>query len=621
MGRKSDGSKQDFINGRTRESYKDLFNIELRAGKKPTAFLKRLLKMNVWRIILSCFIYVLQSAPVFLVPLCTADIIDTITVAISSGVYAGVYRRLIINAVIMAVSIVMNVPTTIWRYGIISKVIRKTSANVKDMLVRKLQMLSISYHKNIQKGRVQSKFIKDTEGIDSFMSNLLHTLLPNVVSVVMATVISLYRNVYISLFFVVVIPLNIWLVGIFRKKLRKNYHDYRVKAESMSAKLTNMMTMIPVTKSHGLEKVEIVNMEHSIEDLAGSGIKLDKNTANFGSWVFVVNMLLKAVCLVFCAYLAIKGVITVGEVVLFESIFAQITSMVSIIINSAPILSSGMESVRSVAEIMNATDIEQVNGKIQPCKINGEITFQNLSYKYPEATDYAVKNLNLQVKAGECVAFVGASGSGKSTVMNLIIGFMQASSGKILIDGKDIAEYDLSQYRKHISVVPQSSILFPGTIKDNITYGLEKYTQSELDRVLEMANVNEFISTFPKGVETDVGELGEKLSGGQKQRITIARALIRNPQILILDEATSALDNISELHVQKAIASSIMGRTTFIVAHRLSTIRDADKIVVLENGECVECGSYAELMAKKGKFYQLKQLSDIENKKAETELS
>jgi ATP-binding cassette subfamily B protein len=205
--------------------------------------------------------------------------------------------------------------------------------------------------------------------------------------------------------------------------------------------------------------------------------------------------------------------------------------------------------------------------------------------------------------------------------MNLIIGLLVPTDGAFKVDGKSLKDFNLSEYRHHISVVPQNSILFAGTIRENITYGLSRYSQEDLDRVVEMANLKEFLDDLPNGIDTNIGEHGDKLSGGQKQRITIARALIRNPKILILDEATSALDNISEFQVQQAIGKSIRGRTTFIVAHRLSTIRDADRIVVMEQGVAVEIGTYEELMEKKGKFYELKCLSDINQKTAEQALA
>ena len=244
-----------------------------------------------------------------------------------------------------------------------------------------------------------------------------------------------------------------------------------------------------------------------------------------------------------------------------------------------------------------------------------------MSYRYPDSDQHVVKNFDLHVAPGECIAVVGSSGSGKSTLMNMIIGFLKPASGTIAVDGKSLSEVDLSEYRHFISVVPQNSILFAGTVRENITYGLDRYTEEDLQRVVKMANVEEFVKDFPEGLDTQIGEHGGRLSGGQKQRITIARALIRNPKILILDEATSALDNISEYHVQKAISSLIKGRTTFIVAHRLSTIRDADRIVVMENGEAVEIGTYEELMAKKGKFYELMNLNDMSYREAAAALN
>ncbi|MBQ9485717.1 MAG: ABC transporter ATP-binding protein, partial [Clostridia bacterium] len=385
-------------------------------------------------------------------------------------------------------------------------------------------------------------------------------------------------------------------------------------------RLSTMVEMMTVTKAHGLEQTEISSVERSIKSLEGSGIEMDKTMAGYGASTWVINVLLSSVCLFFCIVLALYGHITIGEVVLYQSMFNSISGYVSALVNTAPQLGSGFEALRSVSEIMNVKDIEMNIGKSDVIDVKGDVEFQDVFYKYPNTHQYVVKNLNFKVKSGECIAVVGASGSGKSTIMNLIIGFLTPNSGRVLIDGKPLTEYNLSEYRHHISVVPQNSILFSGTIRENITYGLEKYSEEDLQKVIEMSNLNEFVKDLPKGIDTVIGEHGDKLSGGQKQRITIARALIRDPAILILDEATSALDNISEFHVQKAIASSIKGRTTFVVAHRLSTIRDADRILVMENGVCVESGTFDELLAKKGKFYELKTLNDVNLKAAENAL-
>lgn len=300
--------------------------------------------------------------------------------------------------------------------------------------------------------------------------------------------------------------------------------------------------------------------------------------------------------------------------------FTSINGAVQTIVNVLPTFAVGFEAISSLSEIMLSKEVEDSAGKLKLSSLEGNVRFDHVSYKYPNGTAYVVEDFSIDVKKGECIAVVGASGSGKSTLMNLIIGFLKPTEGTLYIDGNDITQLSLPDYRHFISVVPQNSILFAGTIRQNIVYGLENVSNEQVERVAELANLNEFVKDLPKGLDTFVGEGGGKLSGGQKQRVTIARALIRDPRILILDEATSALDNISEYQVQKAIAGLIKGRTTFIVAHRLSTIRDADRIVVMDAGKCVETGTYEELMEKKGKFFELKNLSDMNYKKAELAL-
>lgn len=583
---------------------------EDRRGRKKNCFLSNIMKINLWAVILSSFVYILQSAPLYVVPLATSDIINAVTAAIANGeaTYAT-WRAIGVDSAIILLVIMMNIPTTIWRWHIVSKTLRRTSAGLKGTVVRKLQSLSITYHKDMETGEIQSKFLKDTDSVDNLFNCILQNIIPNLISAVISAVIAFYKNGFVALFFICVIPINVFLTVIFRKKIRLSNRDYRIKTENMSNKLTNMLVMTPVTKSHGLEETEIRNVKESIRQLEGSGRNVDRTIARFGAWTWVVNTLLNALCLVFCACLALKKYITVGDVVLYQSMFSSLSAYVTALVNVMPQIGAGAEALESVSEIMNAKDVEYNIGKKKIGDIEGRVRFDDVSYKYPDGEQFVVKDFSLDVKAGECVAFVGSSGSGKSTIMNLIIGFMMPTLGKLYIDDKPTDELDLSEYRHHISVVPQNSILFSGTIRENITYGMETYSEEDLQKAIKDADVDEFLSELPDGIDTMIGENGGKLSGGQKQRITIARALIRNPRILILDEATSALDNLSEKHVQNAISKSVRGRTTFIVAHRLSTIRNADRIVVMEDGVCVECGTYDELMAKKGKFYELKKLS------------
>ena len=591
--------------------------------KSKKGFFSKLIKLNVKPLIGSTLIFILMNSPTWIIPIVTANIINIVTGAVASptGISAEGWQMLWLNIIVWLVLLLQNVPTTIWRWRVSGRMIRRTDAGVKSAVVRKLQRLSITYHKDVQSGKIHAKFLKDTEQVQGLFSSIVHSLIPCILTFIVAVAISLYTNVWISLCFLVIIPIDIILVRLFNKRLWKAYHEYRVQNEEMGARMSTMLEMVPVTKAHGLENEEISLFRKAIKGLAKAGFNIDKNTGSFGAMSWVVHAFMNCVCLVVCALFALNGQIGVGDIVLYQSMFTQISNAVSTLVNLIPTFASGKEALDSISEIMNVTDIESSFGKKDVPKIKGDVKFENVSYNYPDTEQNVIDNFSLDVKAGECIAVVGASGSGKSTMMNMIIGFLKPVTGSLFIDGKSIEDVNLSDYRHHISVVPQNSILFSGSIRENITYGLPCYKEEDLERVVEMANLNEFVKELPNGLDTIIGEHGDKLSGGQKQRITIARALIRNPKILILDEATSALDNISEYHVQKAISSSIRGRTTFIVAHRLSTIRDADRIVVMDNGVAVEIGTYDELMEKKGKFYELKKLSELNAKKAEKELA
>ncbi len=278
---------------------------------------------------------------------------------------------------------------------------------------------------------------------------------------------------------------------------------------------------------------------------------------------------------------------------------------VSSIISLIPIVAKGLESVNSIGDILTAENVEDNRKKKKIKDVNGDIVFSDVSFRYDDNDTPILEHLNFHIQPGETIAFVGPSGAGKSTILNMVIGFSKASSGKIMIDGNDINTLNLNSFRKHIAVVPQTSILFSGTIRENITYGLDNITDDELEQVLISSNLKEMVDSLHDGLNTRIQEHGGNLSGGQRQRISIARAFVRNPKILILDEATSALDTISEKQIQEATRNLSKDRTTLIVAHRLSTIRDADKIAVIENGGIAEFGSYKELIQKHGIFYEM----------------
>lgn len=594
--------------------YDEVFRDTKRSKNQDNIIVTAIFKKQWFKIILSVVLFVIKACPILIIPIITSSVIDEVTKGSGANV-----KQILIYALIIAVCLIQNIPTHMLYARITDNILRRTGAGLKATVIRKLQRLSITYHKEIESGKLQSKFMRDTENIDAYFRQLLTNILPTIANLLTAVIIALYRSPVVALFFVVVIPANIILTRTFRKPIRRRNRELRMQTENVSAKLSQMLEMLQVTKAHGLEEEEISHFEHDIRDLTQKGLNVDKTNAYFGSISWVVAQSFSCLCLFFTAFMAIKGVsgFTAGSIVLYQSLFSQINGYIQSIINSMPQLAVGKESIHSVSEIMNSEDIENNRGKRKIEKVNGNVDFEHVYYRYPGANEDMIKDFNLHVTSGECIAFVGSSGSGKSTIMNMIIGFLKPTRGNLLIDGENIENIDLSEYRHSISVVPQNSILFDGTVRENITYGLIRYTEEDLQKVVEMSNVSEFLPELKDGLDTRIGEHGGKLSGGQKQRITIARALIRNPSILILDEATSALDNVSEYHVQKAIETARQNRTTFIVAHRLSTIRNADRIVVMENGVIKETGTYDELMALKGKFYELKSLNDIATKSVE----
>ncbi|MBR4073043.1 MAG: ABC transporter ATP-binding protein, partial [Clostridia bacterium] len=501
-----------------------------------------------------------------------------------------------------------NLPTHQLHTAYLSKAKRNVEASLRGAMIRRLQQLSIAFHKETPSGKLQSKIMRDVENFEAMSTQIFTTVL-NVVSCMLITlVIVLIKNIYVFLMFLVCVPVVVLIMQAFRKPIRKHNQEFRHSMENTSSDVMNMIELIPVTRAHALEKKEIKKLTGTMIDAAEKGYNLDIITNFFGTVSYIFFSLVQVLCLAFTAYLAYKGsIVNIGDIALFQSYFTALLGYVSSITALMPIISKGGESISSMGEILTSANLEATANKPRVEDLEGSYEFKNVSFEYDDDTP-VLDGLTLNIEKGQTIAFVGESGSGKSTIINLITGFYKPTQGCLLVDGKDITEINLRSYRRFISVVPQKTILFSGTVRDNITYGNPRVSEEELKFVIKAAQLESVIEKLPFGLDTDVGEHGDKLSGGQKQRISIARAIIRNPKVIIFDEATSALDSASEKEIQKAIDYLTADRTTFIVAHRLSTIRNADKIAVIDGGKCVEYGSYDELMAKKGAFYKLQSL-------------
>ena len=569
----------------------------------PLKILIGLYKGNYNKFFLAVLFFFIKHAPVWVLPIVTANIINDITSGSPDTV-----QNIIIQAIIMVVLVVLNVPMNYLYTRYKSLATRYAETGLRKALVRKLQQLSISYHKETQSGRLQSKIMRDVEAVETLSTQMFLSILNIALNIGVALFVTVSKSLIVFLFFLLTTPLAAATMVFFRNIMKKRNTEFRKEMEETSARVMEMVELIPVTRAHALEEEEVTKMSGQLFSVAEKGYKLDVIQALFGSVGWAIFQIFQVVCLGFTGFLALKGTVGPGDITLYQSYFATIVSQVSSLMSLIPVIAKGVESVNSIGEVLLEEDIECNDGKEALDRVEGEFDFKNVRFAYNNTDKPVLHELNLHVDKGQTIALVGESGAGKSTILNLVIGFNFATDGAVTIDGHDMRDIDLRSYRKHLAVVPQTSILFSGTIRDNITYGIDDVDEDTLNKVVDAANLRDLIDSLPNGLDTVVGEHGGKLSGGQRQRVSIARALMRNPKVIVLDEATSALDSISEKLIQEALNNLTKDRTTFIVAHRLSTIKGADRIAVIADGHCVEYGTYDELMELKGEFYQMKSI-------------
>ena len=572
-------------------------------GKHSVRVLLEFYRGQYHKFLLSTLFFLLKHSPALLSPLLIANVVN----GVIEGGEAG-SRAIFINVGIWLGLLSIHLPANWIHNQLKSRVIRNTEAGLRAALVRKLQELSIPYHTGSQSGRLQSKIMRDVEAVETLSSQLFVNLLNIVMNLVITLSITAVKNRLILVFFILVAPVAAGAVVAFRAKIHRENRSFRQGMEETSARVMEMVEMVPVARAHALEDKEAARISALLEETANRGYRLDMVQAHFGAVSWVVFQVFQVVCLAVSGFMAMSGLIKVGAVTFYQSSFTTVVNQFSALINLLPILTKGLESVSSIGEVLSSDEIEENEGKEELLSLRGEYAFKQVSFSYPGSSKEVLHGLDFTVKQGETIALVGESGSGKTTILNMLIGFILPSGGQLMLDGKDMKGLNLRTYRRFLSVVPQTPVLFTGTVRENITYGLEHVSEEQIAQAVEAANLSEVVKRLPQGLDTMIEEHGANLSGGQRQRISIARALIRNPQVIILDEATSALDSISESEIQEALERLTKGRTTFIVAHRLSTVRGADRILVIGQGRIREQGSYQELMAKKGEFYQMEQL-------------
>ncbi len=582
--------------------------LELKYRKQtPFKTLLQIFKPERKNITISLIVLTIKHSPALFLPVIIGNVINAI---INKG--PNTLHSILLNSIFIMVLLLQNIFTHTMFIKYLSKANRSVERNLRYALVKRMQELSIAFHNNFKSGKLQTKVLRDAESVEILSRQLVNTVCTGIINVLLALVATILYNWIVALFFLLTIPMAILLTKYFQSRMAATNKEYRSQLELMSARVNEMVQMIPITRAHAVEDTELKQMGNQLQRVKEKGMKLDVLNAIFGASSWVSFQAFQFICLLVTAYMAYKGKIAVGHVVMFQGFFAMIINSVNMIITIFPEVNRGLDSIHSLGEILECPDIELNEGKKKIDKVNGHIVFDNVDFSY-DNENKALNNFSLDVKPGESIAFVGESGSGKSTLMNLIIGYRRPTSGKIYLDSVDSGEIDLRSYRKFLAVVPQNVILFSGSIRDNILYGIENedIPEETIEEIIRLSKLEELIDQLPDGLGTMIGEHGDKLSGGQKQRIAIARALIRDPRVIIFDEATSALDVESEKYIQDSIVEMIKGRTTFIVAHRLSTVRKADRIVVMNKGNIAECGSHDELLALNGIYARMVKMQNI----------
>ena len=572
-------------------------------SERPVSTLFSLLSRKRMYYVTAVLMLILKHSPMWLIPFLTARVINTL-----ADPQAYPVSQLPLYFICVVLLTIQNVPSHTIYISMLSGAVRDLERTLRSALVTRLQHLSIAFHDRTETGRLQAKVLRDVEQIQMFCMMVGEGGMVAVLSFMFAVTVTAVREPRMLLFFLLMVPLVALLRTVFGRKIQRRNSAFRRQVERMSSGVSEMLNMIPVVRAHGLEGEASREMNRQFEEVNLRGRKLDQINALFGSSSWVTFQLSMIVGLAVLSWFCLKGWIPVGDVVLYQSLFSMIIMCVSQLLTIYPQLAKGLESVRSLGEVLECPDLEHNRGRRKVKGLRGEICFRDVVFSYEDEKEPAINQVSLDVTPGECIALVGPSGGGKSTMMQLLIGFRRPQGGQILIDGQNMEDLDMRTVRRFISVVPQETILFSGTILENIVYGLPNVSMKQVNQVLAAANLSDLIESLPEGIQSRIGEDGAMLSGGQRQRIAIARALIRNPKILVLDEATSALDVVSEKKVQEAIDRAVQNRTTFIVAHRLSTVRAADRIVVMKDGRVAEIGSYDELIAQDGVFREMQSL-------------
>ena len=576
-------------------------------GKK-SSFIRFLqyVKPYIWLIVIGSAGGIIKFTVPLIFPRIMQHFIDDVFSTNSVLSTAGKMQQLNYwTLVIIGIYTFVWIPGTYVRHFFTSKAGNQVTFALRYDLYKHMQRMSASYYCKHQSGGIVSVLMNDIALVSNLVGNALTNIWMDGVLVIALLFIMLRMDWVLTLASLSIFPFYIFISKKIGRKVKRNSHMIQDETEEMSAHVQEKVGGYSVVQAFTQEEFERKRFRKEASKLLNfqlqSGMLASLNTTITGYLTALAPII---VIWVGCQRIN-SGVLTIGELITFYAYLGSFYLPINRFAELNVVFSTSMAALERVLYVMDqAPDIQDTPDAVECSNLNGEITLKNISFSYEE-NEQIIKNMSLSIRAGKRVALVGASGSGKSTLVSLIPRFYDVSRGSVCLDGRDIREYKINSLRQQVGIVPQETILFSGTIRENILYGNPKASEADIIAAAKAANAYDFIQAMADGFDTVLGERGAKLSGGQKQRIAIARVFIKNPKILILDEATSALDSQSERLIQEALDRLMIGRTTILIAHRLSTVVNADEIVVMNKGKIIEKGSHIQLLAQNGAYARL----------------
>ncbi|MGY4690535.1 ABC transporter ATP-binding protein [Salibacterium sp. K-3] len=563
-------------------------------------------------IILTVIIGVLKFGIPLLTPLILAHVIDEIILADGMPADEKVSRLFWLLGGAVFLFLVVRPPVEYYRQYFAQWTGSKVLYDIRDQLFTHIQKLSLRFYSNRKAGEIISRVINDVEQTKNFVITGLMNIWLDMATIVIVLVIMLTMNGWLTLVAVSLFPLYIISINYFYTRLRDLTVRRSAALADVQGHLHERVQGMNVIRSFALEDYEQEQFDKRNSNFLEKAVDHTRWNAKTFAVVNTITDIAPLIVILTAGWFVLTSDLAVGEMVAFVSYMERMYAPLRRLINSSTTLTQSIASMDRVFEFVDEEyDIVDKDEAVPLEHARGDVAFENVSFQYEDESEDVLQTINMNVKAGETVALVGMSGGGKSTLVSLIPRFYDVTSGRIKLDGKDIRDYQVRSLRDKIGMVLQDNVLFSDSVEMNIRMGNPYASDEEVTAAAKAANAHDFIEELSQGYDTPVGERGVKLSGGQKQRIAIARVFLKNPPMLIFDEATSALDLESEHLIQEAMETLARDRTTFIVAHRLSTITHADRIVVVENGEIVEDGSHQELMKQNGSYKKLYNVQHI----------